>query len=71
MPGTDGYELIRQIRALEGPARDVPAIALTAYAGDGDRRRALEAGYQIHLAKPVEPLQLAAALVSVAGGAHP
>jgi len=66
MPEMDGYELIRKIRDLEGEVRDVPAIALTAYAADGDRRRALEAGYQLHLAKPVEPHLLVAAVARVA-----
>jgi PAS domain S-box-containing protein len=67
MPGMDGYELIRQVRALEGDLCEVPAIALTAYAGDGDRRSALEAGFQLHLAKPVEPARLAAAIARVTG----
>jgi PAS domain S-box-containing protein len=66
MPDLDGYELIRRIRRLESGIRDIPAIALTAYAGDVDRRKALDAGYQIHLAKPVEPYQLAAAVAQVA-----
>jgi PAS domain S-box-containing protein len=67
MPGMDGYELIRRIRALDGGLRHLPAIALTAYAGDGDRRSALEAGFQLHLAKPVEPSRLAAAIARVTG----
>jgi len=62
MPDVDGYELIRRIRRLDGEIREIPAIALTAYASESDRRRALDAGYQIHLAKPVEPHQLAAAV---------
>jgi len=60
MPEADGYDLIRTIRNL--PAVDVahiPAAAVTAFAGDEDRRRALEAGYQAHLAKPVAPGVLA------------
>jgi len=71
MPDMDGYELIRRIRSLEGVVRDIPAIALTAYAGDADRRKALEAGFQLHLAKPVEPQQLAAAVAQVARRALP
>ncbi|MGH9937776.1 MAG: ATP-binding response regulator, partial [Blastocatellia bacterium] len=55
MPEEDGYSLIRRVRSLPpGQGGLVPAIALTAYAGWQDRRRALDAGYQAHLAKPVE-----------------
>ena len=56
MPEEDGYALIQTVRALtpdDGGA--VPAIALTAYAREEDRLRSLEAGFQAHLAKPVEP----------------
>jgi len=66
MPGEDGYALIRRVRALDGNLGDLPAIALTAQAGAGDRRQALEAGFQMHLAKPVEPRDLVAAVLSVA-----
>ena len=69
MPGEDGYDLIRQVRS-RGHA-DLPAIALTAFARTEDRRRALLAGYQTHIAKPVEPSQLVsaiAALAQTAGG---
>jgi signal transduction histidine kinase/ActR/RegA family two-component response regulator len=69
MPDEDGYSLIAKVRTLDGGARSLPAIALTAYAGDVDRRRALDAGFQIHLAKPVEPHTLAAFLAAVARGA--
>ncbi|MBW4528632.1 MAG: PAS domain S-box protein [Phormidium tanganyikae FI6-MK23] len=68
MPDMDGYGLLRQIRALppdQGGA--VPAIALTAYAGDFNQQKALQAGFQRHLAKPVEPEQLIEAIVSVLG----
>jgi len=59
MPGEDGYDLIRKVRALEDKrGRRLPALALTAYAGEEDRRRALSAGFQMHLAKPVEPAEL-------------
>jgi PAS domain S-box-containing protein len=59
MPGTDGYELVRRLRAMSDPAiAGVPAIALTAYAREEDRRRALDAGFQSHVAKPVEPAEL-------------
>ena len=67
MPGEDGYELISKVRrrGLER-GRQIPAIALTAYARDEDRLRALSAGYQIHLPKPVEPGQLIAAVANLA-----
>ncbi len=54
MPQSDGYELIAKIRRATG-ARALPAIALTAYSREEDRRRALESGFQAYLAKPVEP----------------
>ena len=71
MPNVDGFELVRRVRAL-GDARGggVPAIALTAFARTEDRIRALRAGFQVHLAKPVEPSELIATVASVAGGAH-
>jgi hypothetical protein len=57
----DGYELIERIRELPGARGGrVPAIALTAYAGAEHERRALEAGYQVHVAKPVEAEDLVA-----------
>ncbi len=67
MPEIDGYELMRRVRAL-GPQSggDVPAAALTAFARSEDRTRALIAGYQSHIAKPVEPIELAAAVASLA-----
>jgi CheY-like chemotaxis protein len=66
MPGGNGYELIKKIRAL-GPEQGgrVPAVALTAYAGPKDRRRALLAGFQVHLAKPIEPDELLAVVASL------
>jgi PAS domain S-box-containing protein len=57
MPGKDGLELIAEIRALEG-ARRAPALALTALAQEHDRARALAAGFDRHVAKPVDPLRL-------------
>ncbi|MCI0363838.1 MAG: ATP-binding protein [Phycisphaerales bacterium] len=63
MPGEDGYSLIRQVRARSIDRGGLtPAIALTAFAGDANRRRAIEAGYQKHMAKPAEPEKLAAAI---------
>ena len=68
MPGEDGYDLIREVRALT--AEDcgrVPAVALTAFARSEDRQRALLAGYQLHVAKPVEPSELLTVCASLVG----
>ena len=66
MPGEDGYELIRKVRALPaGRGRKIPAIALTAYARTEDRMRALRAGYQSHIAKPVELAELITVMASL------
>jgi CheY-like chemotaxis protein len=66
MAGENGYDLIKKIRSL-GPEKGghVPAIALTAYTGTSDRRQALLAGFQTHLAKPVEPDELLAVILSL------
>ena len=65
MPGGDGYALLGQARArLQGAA--LPAAALTAYAGTADRARALAAGFQAHLAKPVDPAELIAVVAQLA-----
>jgi len=68
MPGTDGYALLRQVRAL-GDARGgrLPAIALTAFARTEDRTRALRAGFLAHVAKPVDTSELVATIATVAG----
>ncbi|HEU0173055.1 MAG TPA: chemotaxis protein CheB [Blastocatellia bacterium] len=68
MPGEDGYELIRKIRARE-PERGglIPALALTAYARVEDALRAIKAGYQAHIPKPVEPAELATAVANLTG----
>jgi PAS domain S-box-containing protein len=68
MPGEDGFSLIGRIRNLpneEGGA--VPAIALTAYARSEDRVQALRSGFQMHVAKPVEPIELIVAVANLAG----
>jgi signal transduction histidine kinase len=72
MPGQDGYELIRQVRRL-GPEEGgkTPAAALTAYARPEDRMRALMAGFQIHVPKPVQPAELVAVVASLAGRTGP
>jgi PAS domain S-box-containing protein len=60
MPGEDGYSLIRKVRACPPDHGGItPAIALTAYAGDANRKLALEAGYQKHMTKPADPNELA------------
>ena len=66
MPDEDGYQFMSKVRALP-PERGglVPAIALTGYATRKDRERALAAGYQLHLAKPVEPEDLVVAIASL------
>ncbi len=65
MPGLDGYALLGQARArLQGA--QLPAAALTAYAGATDRTRALAAGFQAHLAKPVDPAELVAVVAQLA-----
>ena len=68
MPGEDGYSLIRKIRLQEPPSRHVPAIALTAYTRSVDRVRALAAGFQTHMSKPVEPAELIATVKSLMAG---
>jgi signal transduction histidine kinase len=67
MPGEDGYTLIRKVRGLESPAGQLPAAAFTAFATATDRARALLAGYQAHIPKPVEPSELAAVVAALAG----
>ena len=57
MPEVDGYDLIAQLRRIPG-MESVPAIALSGYAMDEDRTRALAAGFTVHLAKPVDPEEL-------------
>ncbi|HEX6043335.1 MAG TPA: ATP-binding protein [Pyrinomonadaceae bacterium] len=67
MPGTDGYELIRQVRQLPGEKRRrIAAIALTAYTRVEDRLQSLRAGYDMHVPKPVELTELVAVAASVA-----
>jgi signal transduction histidine kinase/BarA-like signal transduction histidine kinase len=71
LPTRDGYDLIRDVRALDGARGRIPALALTAHARGEDRDRALAAGYAVHLAKPVEPRRLAEAVASLAGRTAP
>jgi signal transduction histidine kinase/ActR/RegA family two-component response regulator len=67
MPDQDGFDLISQIRAGGHLAKDLPAVALTAFVRKQDRRQALLAGFQMHVPKPVDPHDLTAAIASLAG----
>jgi signal transduction histidine kinase/CheY-like chemotaxis protein len=67
MPGQDGYHLIQRVRELDVPdLRGIPAVALTAHAKLEERELALEAGYQVHVAKPVQPNDLVAVIAELA-----
>ena len=69
MPEEDGYSLMRKIRlrCAQGGALEMPAVALTAYAQEKDQQQALCAGFQVHLSKPVDPVQLVTAVARVTG----
>jgi CheY-like chemotaxis protein len=67
MPHEDGYSLIRSVRALPSEKAKTPAIALTAFARNQDRTRALLEGFNVHMAKPVEPSELLGALGDLLG----
>src|SRR5207302_10320921 len=72
MPGMDGFELITRVRhSADTEIRHVPAAALTAYARSEDRTKALRSGFQIHLAKPIDPAELVAAVASLVGQTNP
>jgi CheY-like chemotaxis protein len=66
MTGMDGFELIQRVRKLTNKVKDIPAAALTAYARSEDRARALQTGFEMHLAKPIDPSELIAAVASLA-----
>jgi CheY-like chemotaxis protein len=68
MPGQDGYSLIRKLRAL-GPEQGgkTPAVALTAFGRPEDRIRSLRAGFNIHVTKPVDPIELTVIVASMLG----
>ena len=66
MPGEDGYSLIRRLRALNAAVSSVPAAALTAFAREEDRQEALDAGFQLHLSKPIDAGSLIAAVATLA-----
>jgi signal transduction histidine kinase/ActR/RegA family two-component response regulator len=65
MPSEDGYSLMRKVRAMEAAASRVPAAAVTALARDEDRQQAFQAGFQLHLAKPIDGAALVAAVASL------
>ncbi|OAI57834.1 histidine kinase [Planctomyces sp. SCGC AG-212-M04] len=68
MPDKDGYQFMREVRKRgAGDGGSIPAIALTAFARSEDRTRAMLAGYQVHVAKPIEPQELIATVASLAG----
>jgi two-component system, chemotaxis family, CheB/CheR fusion protein len=68
MPGDDGYELMRQVRLLPSDAGGaLPALAVSAYARESDRKKALAAGFRVHLAKPVAPAELVDQVARAAG----
>jgi len=69
MPLEDGYQLMRRVRELESSrsANSTPAVALTAYAGEADRALALDAGYQLHVPKPVDPAALVTLIANLVG----
>ena len=71
MPGMDGYDLLRAVRALpDERAQRVPALSVTAYARSEDQRRALAEGFQLHLAKPIEPAAFANAVARLSRNAE-
>lgn len=67
MPNMDGYMLMREVRSLPPhQGGNLPAIALTAYAGESDHKQAIAAGFQMHLPKPVDPEELVRAIINLA-----
>jgi CheY-like chemotaxis protein len=65
MPGRDGYDLIREVRTRNDALKNIPAIALSAFARPEDRQHAMQSGYQVHLSKPVNPEELVASIASI------
>ena len=65
LPEMDGYDFLRRLREIEGDGERIPAIAVTGYAGALDESKALNAGYAIHLSKPIELNALATAIAKV------
>jgi len=68
MPNEDGYSLLRKVRRMKSKrAKEIPAVALSAYASDEDRALSLSKGFQLHLPKPIEPEHLVTSIVSALG----
>jgi CheY-like chemotaxis protein len=65
LPGMDGYDFVRQLREFEADGERIPAIAVTGYAGAVDESKALDAGYEVHLSKPIELNKLVAVIAKV------
>jgi CheY-like chemotaxis protein len=66
MPQMDGFDFITRLRASEDPTIcNIPAAALTAFARSDDRTKALQSGFEMHLAKPVEPGELVASIATL------
>jgi CheY-like chemotaxis protein len=68
MPTEDGYQLIRRIRGLSPDLGRIPAVAVTGYATSEDVQRALDAGFQLHISKPMDPASFVAAVADLARG---
>ena len=71
MPDQDGFDLIRQVRDEGYDARDLPAVALTAFVQKDDARLALLAGFQVHVPKPIDPHDLTSVIARLAGRSRP
>jgi signal transduction histidine kinase/CheY-like chemotaxis protein len=67
MPGEDGYAFLRRVRNLESAVSRIPAVAVSAMAGREDRQRAIDAGFQRHIAKPIRATELTAAITELLG----
>jgi PAS domain S-box-containing protein len=67
MPGRDGYDLLREARRRPGPLARIPFVALTAHVHESDRRRNLAEGFDIHVAKPVDPVKLVEVVRHISG----
>jgi CheY-like chemotaxis protein len=71
MPGEDGYDLMRRLRADGSDARELPAVAVTAFGAREDRRKALAVGFQAHLQKPFDAESLVDVVARLAAGNFP
>lgn len=71
MPDQDGFDLIRQVRDDGYEARDLPAVALTAFVQKADAHLALLAGFQVHVPKPIDPHDLISVIARLAGRSRP